>query len=52
MMDIVFLPRGAGFSSNLPVLMESAYGAGFINNPLIDPDGVVRRTPLLHEYRN
>ncbi|MDT8320240.1 MAG: adenylate/guanylate cyclase domain-containing protein [Xanthomonadales bacterium] len=50
MADSVYLPRGHGFSSNLPVLMESAYSAGFINNPLIDPDGVVRRTPLLHEY--
>jgi len=50
MMDSIFLPRGEGYSSNLPVLMESAFTAGFINNPLIDPDGVVRRTPLLHEY--
>jgi adenylate cyclase len=51
MADTVFLPRGAGYSSNLEVLMNAAYGAGFINNPLIDPDGVVRRTPLLHEYQ-
>jgi len=51
MTDSVFLPRGAGFSSTLPVLMESAYSAGFISNPLIDADGVVRRTPLLHEYQ-
>ena len=46
----IFLPRGEGYISNLPTLMDSAYSAGFINNPLIDPDGVVRRTPLLHEY--
>ena len=39
-----------GFSSNLPELMETAYSAGFINNPLIDEDGVVRRAPLLQEY--
>jgi len=51
MMDNIFLPHGEGYSSNLPVLMEAAYTAGFINNPLIDPDGVVRRTPLLHEYQ-
>jgi len=51
MMSSVFLPRGAGYSSTLPTLMEAAFGAGFINNPLIDPDGVVRRTPLLHEYQ-
>jgi len=51
MADVIFLPRGESFTSALPVLMDSAWGAGFINNPLIDPDGVVRRTPLLHEYR-
>ena len=50
MAETIFLPRGEGFSSTLPELMDSAYSAGFINNPLIDPDGVVRRTPLLHEY--
>jgi len=51
MTDSVFLPHGAGYASTLPTLMDAAYGAGFINNPLIDPDGVVRRTPLLHEYQ-
>jgi adenylate cyclase len=51
MADSVFLPRGAGYTANLPELMEVAYGAGFINNPLIDRDGVVRRTPLLHEFQ-
>jgi CHASE2 domain-containing sensor protein len=51
MADSIFLPRGEGYVSTLPVLMDSAYSAGFINNPLIDADGVVRRTPLLHEYR-
>jgi len=51
MMESIFLPRGDGFTSNLPELMDNAYGAGFINNPLIDPDGVVRRAPLLQEYK-
>ncbi len=51
MIENIYLPRGAGYSSTLPVLMESAYTAGFINNPLIDPDGVVRRMPLLHEFQ-
>jgi adenylate cyclase len=50
MIDSVFLPRAAGYSSNLPILMKNAYAGGFINNPLIDEDGVVRRAPLLHEY--
>ena len=51
MMDSVFLPSGEGYTSNLPVLMETAWGGGFINNPLIDRDGVVRRAPLLQEYK-
>jgi len=51
MAESVYLPRGAGYTANLPVLMDAAYGAGFISNPLIDRDGVVRRTPLLHEYQ-
>jgi adenylate cyclase len=51
MSDSIFLPHGEGYMSTLPELMDSAYTAGFINNPLIDPDGVVRRTPLLHEYQ-
>ncbi len=46
----IFLPRGKGYASNRPELMAAAYSAGFINNPLIDDDGVVRRAPLLHEY--
>jgi adenylate cyclase len=50
MMDSVYLPRANGYTSNLPVLMETAWSAGFINNPLIDRDGVVRRAPLLEEY--
>lgn len=50
MADVIFLPRAKGYSSNLPELMDSAQSAGFINNPLIDQDGVVRRAPLLHEY--
>ena len=51
MADYIFLPRAEGFSSNLPVLMEKATSAGFISNPLIDEDGIVRRAPLLHEYK-
>jgi adenylate cyclase len=51
MMDSVFLPQGVGYTSSLPVLMETAWTGGFINNPLIDPDGVVRRASLLQEYQ-
>ena len=50
MMESVFLPHAIGFTSSLPVLMQSAYSSGFIDNPLMDADGVVRRSPLLQEY--
>ena len=48
MADKMALPRAFGYGGNLPELVNSAYTAGFINNPLIDTDGVVRRAPLLH----
>lgn len=51
MADQIFLPRGRGYTGNLQVLTDAAYSAGFINNPLMDEDGIVRRTPLLHEYK-
>jgi adenylate cyclase len=47
----VYIPRAYGFGANLEVLMATAYSAGFVSNPLIDKDGVVRRAPLLHEYK-
>jgi adenylate cyclase len=50
--DVLFIPKAAGYSSNLTELMEGAWSAGFISNPLIDADGIVRRTPLLHEYQS
>jgi len=46
------LPRAHGYTSNLEVIMGGAYSAGFISNPVIDDDGIVRRAPLLHEYNN
>ncbi len=51
MADSIYLPAAFGYQAPLAILMESAYGGGFINNPLIDADGVVRRAPLLHEYQ-
>ncbi|MEJ2535204.1 MAG: adenylate/guanylate cyclase domain-containing protein [Gammaproteobacteria bacterium] len=50
MQESIFLPRASGYSSNPPEISAGAWSAGFISNPLIDPDGIVRRTPLLHEY--
>jgi adenylate cyclase len=50
MADSIYLPRAYGYLAPLEILMGSAYGGGFINNPLIDADGIVRRAPLLHEH--
>jgi adenylate cyclase len=46
------LPKAQGYTSNVEAIMGGAYSAGFISNPLIDEDGIVRRAPLLHEYKN
>ena len=48
----LFLPDADGYTSNVPEIMAGAWSAGFISNPLIDADGIVRRTPLLHRYGN
>ncbi len=52
MAERLFLPSADGFTSNVPELMAGAWTAGFISNPLIDDDGIVRRTPLMHRYGN
>ena len=38
-----------GYGGNLPQLQQSALSAGLFN-PILDPDGVVRRVPMLSEY--
>lgn len=43
--------KAAGYGANLPVLSQSATAAGHFN-PVSDPDGVLRRVPLLVEYEN
>lgn len=40
-----------GFCSNLPHIQQQAAGGGYFDNPLIDPDGVYRRVPLLQQYK-
>ncbi len=44
------LARPRGHVGNLPLLAEQA-GAGFFDNPFVDPDGVYRRVPLLQQYQ-
>ena len=40
-----------GFTGSLRELQENAVGGGFFDSPLIDTDGVFRRTPLVQRYR-
>jgi adenylate cyclase len=36
-----------GYLANLPILQSAAKAGGYFDNPLVDPDGVYRRVPLL-----
>ena len=47
--DVPFV-EAKGFSGNLPDLQENAAAGGFFDSPLIDSDGVFRRTPLVQLY--
>ena len=42
--------RGRGYGANLPAFQANAADAGHFN-PRVDDDGVVRRDPMLHEYK-
>lgn len=44
------LPRASGYMGIYPPVLEAAAGAGFLDNPAVDPDGVHRRLPLLQLY--
>lgn len=46
----VAFTRWSGYGANLPELQKAAAGAGHFN-PVVDFDGVVRRVPMLAEYR-
>jgi adenylate cyclase len=50
MAGLIRVPAAFGYGANLEELVTSAYSAGFISNPLIDRDGIVRRAPLLHKH--
>ncbi|MES9899614.1 MAG: adenylate/guanylate cyclase domain-containing protein [Sedimenticola sp.] len=47
--DIPFL-QPHSYGGNLPILQKNAQAAGYFDNPLIDPDGVQRRIPLIQKY--
>jgi len=42
--------NATGYTANIPSLQNSAFSAGFFDNPLIDEDGVFRRVPLLQSF--
>jgi adenylate cyclase len=44
------LPQWRGYGANIPVLQRAGLGAGHFT-PLMDPDGNVRRIPLLIQYK-
>lgn len=48
--DVPFV-TAAGFTGSLRDLQENAVAGGFFDSPLIDADGVFRRTPLVQRYR-
>jgi len=48
--DVPFV-EAKGFAGSLAELQENAADGGFFDSPLIDSDGVFRRTPLVQRYR-
>jgi len=44
------LPRAGGYMGVHPPTLDAAAGAGFLDNPAVDRDGVHRRLPLLQLY--
>jgi adenylate cyclase len=46
----IHLINANGYISNIPILQNAAQGSGFIN-VFSDSDGIIRRVPLLMEYK-
>ena len=44
--------QASGYAANLSVLQQAAQGGGFVDNPMLDADGVVRRVRMLMKYGN
>jgi adenylate cyclase len=45
-------PAAEGYVSNIPLLQQRAWSAGFIDNPRIDDDGIVRRVSLVQRHQD
>ena len=48
--EATFAVRAGGYTGNLNGFQQHAADAGFFSNPVLDPDGVYRRAPLLMEF--
>lgn len=44
------IPLQHSYTANLPELQFSAASAGFVDTPLLDTDGVIRRVAMLQQY--
>jgi adenylate cyclase len=45
------IQKPESYTANLKLLQDSAFSGGFFDNPLLDPDGVFRRVPLLQSFK-
>ncbi len=44
------IPTATGYGGNLAILQKNAIGGGFIDKPVVDSDGVVRKVYLFQEF--
>ncbi len=44
--------NAVGYGATLGLLQKNAYGSGFIDKPLVDADGVIRRILMVQEFNN
>jgi len=47
--NVDFLPKAQGVLTNLPIIQQSAYSSGFMNN-IPDDSGIIRSVPLFISY--
>ena len=45
------LTSATGYGANLPLFQNAAADGGFIDNPSISPDGIIRKVPLIQKYK-
>ena len=44
------IAKASGYAGNLEILQAAAGSGGYFDNPLVSPDGVFRRVPLIQAY--